>query len=123
MAKKSAIAKQERRAAMVRRHFEKRKELREKVKSPHVSDEERESARIALNKMLTNSQIFDSVWDNQKYDAMLTFGWRKGKWTVSLYSDKDDIDVGIIAKGRGGGGHKGAAGFQVDVLPFNLNKE
>ncbi len=75
---------------------------------------------IAINKMLTNSQLFNSVWDSQKYDAMLTFGWRKGKWTVSLYSDRDDIDVSSVAKKHGGGGHKGAAGFQCEYLPFNL---
>jgi len=76
---------------------------------------------IAINKMLTNSQMFDSVWDPDKYDAMLTFGFRKGQWTVSLYSTKDDIDVSVIAKNRGGGGHKGASGFQCKELPFNLN--
>lgn len=67
---------------------------------------------IAINKMLTNSKIFDSVWNPEKYDAMLTFGFRKGQWTVSLYSDKPEIDVSVVAKNRGGGGHKGAAGFQ-----------
>jgi len=75
---------------------------------------------IAINKMLTNSQIFESVWDPDKYDAMLTFGYRKGKYTVSLYSDKPNVDVSVIAKAHGGGGHKGAAGFQCDELPFNL---
>ncbi|MFH1691831.1 MAG: hypothetical protein ABIC68_04600 [Candidatus Omnitrophota bacterium] len=73
---------------------------------------------IAINKMLTNSQIFDSVWNPEKYDAMLSFGYRKGSWTVSLYSNKPEIDVSKIAKARGGGGHKGAAGFQCDILPF-----
>ena len=73
---------------------------------------------IAINKMLTNSQIFDSVWDDKKYDAMLTFGFRKGMWTVSLYSDREDVDVSAIAKARGGGGHKGASGFQCEKLPF-----
>lgn len=75
---------------------------------------------IAVNKMLTNSQVFDSVWDPDKYDAMLTFGWRKGQWTVSLYTDKSNIDVSVIAKNRGGGGHKGAAGFQAKELPFKI---
>ena len=75
---------------------------------------------IAVNKMLTNSQVFDSVWDNEKYHVMLTFGFRKGKWTVSLYSDREDVDVSIIAKERGGGGHKGAAGFQCELLPFRI---
>ena len=73
---------------------------------------------IAINKMLTNSQLFDSVWDKEKYDAMLTFGFRKGAWTVSLYTDKDGVDVSVIAKARGGGGHVQAAGFQCDKLPL-----
>ena len=73
---------------------------------------------IAINKMLTNSQIFDSVWDAEKFDAMLTFGFKGKGWTVSLYSDKEDVDVSVIAKNRGGGGHKGAAGFQCKTLPF-----
>ena len=73
---------------------------------------------IAINRMLTNSQMFDSVWDNTKYDAMLTFGWYKDKWTCSLYTDKEGVDVSIVAKNRGGGGHKQAAGFQCDILSF-----
>lgn len=76
---------------------------------------------IAVNKMLTNSQLFDPVWDPDKYDAMLTFGYRNGKWIVSLYSTKDDVDVSQVAKAHGGGGHKGAAGFQCYALPFALN--
>ena len=78
---------------------------------------------IAVNKMLTNSKLFDSIWDSSKWDAMLTFGWRKGSWSVSLYSDRPDIDVSQVAKDRGGGGHKGAAGFQCAKLPFALRKE
>ncbi len=75
---------------------------------------------IAANQGLTNSQLFDSVWDSARYDAMLTFHWRKGRWNVSLYSDKPEADVSIVAKACGGGGHKGAAGFQCDDLPFKL---
>jgi oligoribonuclease NrnB/cAMP/cGMP phosphodiesterase (DHH superfamily) len=75
---------------------------------------------IAVNRMLTNSQTFDSVWDPDVYDAMLTFGWRKGHWGISLYSTKENVDVSEIAKARGGGGHKGAAGFQCQKLPFDL---
>jgi len=75
---------------------------------------------IAINKGMANSQLFDSVWDATKYDAMLSFCWYKDKWTVSLYSDREDVDVSDIAKGRGGGGHKGAAGFQCQELPFRM---
>lgn len=75
---------------------------------------------VCVNKMLTNSKVFDSVWDNGKYDMMLVFGWRKGSWTVSLYTDKEGVDVSEIAKKHGGGGHAGASGFSCDRLPFRL---
>lgn len=73
---------------------------------------------IAVNKGMTNSLVFDSVYDPAKHDAMLSFAYRDGKWTVSLYATKPEIDVSVICKARGGGGHKGAAGFQCDTLPF-----
>ena len=75
---------------------------------------------ICVNKMLTNSKIFDSVKNSSKYDVMLTFGWKSNKWIVSLYTSKNDIDVSKIAVKYGGGGHKGAAGFLCDELPFKL---
>lgn len=75
---------------------------------------------IAINRMLTNSQMFDSVYDPLTHDAMLTFGFRKGKWTISMYSMKENVDVSVIAKEMGGGGHKGASGFQCKELPFEL---
>lgn len=39
------------------------------------------------------------------------------RFTVSLYSIKD-VDVSVICKKHGGGGHKGAAGFVCENLPF-----
>lgn len=77
---------------------------------------------ICVNKGLTNSQIFDSVYDQEKHALMITFCRLKppsNKWTVSLYSTRDDVDCGMIAKSFGGGGHKGAAGFSCEELPFN----
>jgi oligoribonuclease NrnB/cAMP/cGMP phosphodiesterase (DHH superfamily) len=55
------------------------------------------------------------------YDVCIAYVSDGNKTTVSLYSEKPHIDVGAIAKAFGGGGHKGAAGFVVDmgsVLPF-----
>ena len=78
---------------------------------------------IALNADKFGSLTFKSIWDPRKYDAMLCFRWcgELGKWLCSLYTDdRDDIDVSLVAKQLGGGGHKGAAGFQVDQLPFEL---
>ena len=53
---------------------------------------------------------------------MIAFGWTPiGMWRVSLYTIFDHIDVSEIAKKYGGGGHKNAAGFVCDNLPFNLS--
>lgn len=73
---------------------------------------------IAVNKGLTNSLLFESVYDPEKHDAMLSFCRRPGKWTVSIYATKPEVDASAICKARGGGGHKGAAGFQCETLPF-----
>lgn len=51
MAKKSSVEKEKRRRKMVSLGWEKRTQLRQMVKSQSASDEEREQARIALNKM------------------------------------------------------------------------
>lgn len=76
---------------------------------------------ICINKGFTNSKVFDSVWNPEKYDLMITFcrlPLPKKQWTVSLYSDKLNVNCGAVAKSFGGGGHKGAAGFQCVELPF-----
>lgn len=75
---------------------------------------------LVVNKMLTNSQLFDGYYDPEKHDAMLSFGYRGGRWVVSLYTTKDEVDVSVVAKARGGGGHKSAAGFQCSSLPFKM---
>ncbi|ANG65903.1 30S ribosomal protein S14 [Chlamydia gallinacea] len=51
MAKKSAIARENKRRLLVARNYKKREELRKIAKDLTVSEEERERAREALNKM------------------------------------------------------------------------
>lgn len=70
----------------------------------------------------SGSRAFNSVWDNDQYHLMLGFTLRPdGLWDIGLYSDRADVNCGEIARGWGGGGHKGAAGFQCDHIPFNFN--
>jgi len=78
---------------------------------------------IALNlgKPYISSSAFKHVWDSEKYDAMLGFCRKDKIWEVNLYTDKDHIDLSIIAKAYGGGGHEKAAGFQCEKLPFDLS--
>lgn len=79
---------------------------------------------IAMNSNLMNSDVFKSVWNPLRYDAMLCFyRSNKGFWRCSIYSDKPGIDCSVFAKMYGGGGHKGAAGFQCSELPFALGKK
>lgn len=76
---------------------------------------------IALNKS-GSSKMFDFVEDINKYDIKLTFVYKYDTWTITLYTSHNNIDVSKIASKYGGGGHKQAAGFQINKLPFNLTK-
>ena len=71
---------------------------------------------ICLNGGGFNSDVFKSVYDESKHDIMMPFQFNGKLWTVSLYTTKEHIDVSQIAKKRGGGGHKQAAGFQVQKI-------
>jgi phosphoesterase RecJ-like protein len=50
----------------------------------------------------------------------LSSGERKGQHKVSLRSTDDDVDVSIIARAQGGGGHRRAAGFSTTLEPGEL---
>lgn len=51
MAKKSKIAKNEQRKVMVERYAEKRRQLRKQLVDPNSTDEQREEARLGLQKL------------------------------------------------------------------------
>lgn len=55
MAKKSSVEKQKRRENMVKLKWDKRQELKTKSLDVNLSEEERQDARISLNKMPRNS--------------------------------------------------------------------
>lgn len=71
---------------------------------------------ICLNGGGFNSDVFKSIYNEDKYDIMMPFQFNGKYWTVSLYTTKDEIDCSVIAKENGGGGHKKAAGFQVEDI-------
>lgn len=70
---------------------------------------------FAANLGRCNSEYFKSLPEG-KYDAFMPFVFDGDKYLVSIYSKT--IDVSKIALKYGGGGHKGAAGFQCTELPF-----
>ena len=71
---------------------------------------------LALNTFPTNSEAFGDYGNQHDCDILMPFYHNGKQFSVSMYSR--DIDVGAIAKARGGGGHKGAAGFQCQALPW-----
>ena len=77
---------------------------------------------ICLNTSDKNSNTFNSVYDEAKHDVMMPFQYNGKFWTISVYTTKESVDCSIIAKSKGGGGHKKAAGFQVadisEIFPF-----
>jgi len=78
---------------------------------------------ICANRGFCNSKLFDSVYDPSRHHLMISFvrmKYPKKLWTVSLYSTREDVDCGAIAKKYGGGGHNGAAGFQTKEIPFPM---
>jgi len=72
---------------------------------------------IACNCPCVGSRLFDSL-DTSKYDMMSVFRTNGHSVVVSLYSEHKNIDCGELAQKFGGGGHKGAAGFECTNLPF-----
>lgn len=76
---------------------------------------------LALTTARCNSLTF-AVIDVPEtgHDALMGFYRTAKGWTVSLYHAKHrtDIDLSAIATKFGGGGHRGACGFQCETLPF-----
>jgi hypothetical protein len=68
----------------------------------------------ACNQFMFGSGGFGERFN--QYPVCLAYIHDGKKFSVSLYSTT--IDVSIIAKKHGGGGHKGAAGFVCEELPF-----
>lgn len=67
---------------------------------------------IFMNTNEFRSEVFDSVWDKDKYDVMCPFCLQpNGHVRFSIYTDKEGVKANEIAKRLGGGGHDKAAGF------------
>lgn len=85
----------------------------------HSFDMEWENHRfLVVNALNCNSQMFESKFNHDDYDAVMAYGYTNKNWSVSMYTDKPGIDVGALAHKYGGGGHKMACGFMCIKLPF-----
>jgi hypothetical protein len=73
---------------------------------------------VAANRGLTGSPLLEPDFDPEKHDAIMVFYFQKTSWRCSLYTSREDIDLGAIARTLGGGGHRKAAGFSLPEAPF-----
>lgn len=71
---------------------------------------------FALNLGRCNSEYFKSL--TTEYDILMPYVFDGEMFHVSMYSKKADVDVSVIAKQYGGGGHFHASGFEYYKLPF-----
>ena len=76
---------------------------------------------LCLNTARCNSNTF-AAGVTPEVDALMGFYWNGSTWTVSLYHapHRTDLDLSTIAVKYGGGGHRGACGFQVKGRKFGL---
>jgi len=75
----------------------------------------------ALNIARCNSMTFKHAL-RPHHDACLAYFWNGKAWRFSLYhaTGKEHHDLSKIAVKYGGGGHRGACGFEMKNLPVNF---
>ncbi len=91
-----------------------------KNRTEHVFVHEQHKYKIAaINRERFNPSSYDIKYHGDGYDAFMCYSrMNDGRWTVSLYNEDGNVDVSVLAKSMGGGGHAGAAGMVVDNLDF-----
>jgi uncharacterized protein len=74
-----------------------------------------------VNQERFNPINFGIDYHKDGYEGFACFHYQDGKWRFSLYNDNGKVDCSDICKSRGGGGHKGAAGFILTTEQFISN--
>jgi uncharacterized protein len=69
-----------------------------------------------VNQVRFNPINFGIDYHKDGYDGFACFHFQNGQFNYSLYNDNGNVDCSAICKKRGGGGHKGAAGFRTDTM-------
>lgn len=66
---------------------------------------------IAINSDRLNPDNFEIDYHADGYDGVACFHYANGVWNFSLYNANEKVDCSVLCQKRGGGGHRGAAGF------------
>ena len=74
---------------------------------------------LACNAINTGSKVFTNIPNIRKtFDFLIVYKHSHKGFTVSVYTENPDLDASELCLKYGGGGHKGAAGFQCKELPW-----
>lgn len=76
---------------------------------------------LAVNWTGDSSELGEFIYKELGYTAALIFSYSGKEWTFSLRSNK--IDVSEISAKRGGGGHRGAAGFRTEDIEWLMKRK
>lgn len=71
---------------------------------------------LALNTNRFTSLTFDDTIN--EYDLVIPFLFDGEHWRYSMYTVKDNVDVSVLCKALGGGGHVKASGFSKGYFIF-----
>lgn len=74
---------------------------------------------ICINRERFNPINFGIDYHKDGYDGCACFYFDGINYNFSLYNDNGLVDCSVIAKKYGGGGHKGASGFRLNMEEFN----
>ena len=78
---------------------------------------------LCMNLYLSSSLMYDMISDGEKYDMLIAYNIQaNGRYKVSLRTRQENVDVSRVAVKFGGGGHKKAAGFICNELPWKETK-
>lgn len=72
-----------------------------------------------VNRDRFNPVSFGIDYHKEGYDGFICFYFNGKGWAFSIYNDNGKIDCSVIARKFGGGGHKGASGFMLDMTNFH----
>lgn len=74
---------------------------------------------LCVNQVRFNPINFGIDYHKDGYDGFACFHFQNEQFVYSLYNDNGMVDCSEICKKRGGGGHKGAAGFRSAIIIRN----
>jgi hypothetical protein len=70
----------------------------------------------AINRSHANSHAAKSIWNPEEFDGIMYFCKGKSTWRITMFTDKEGVNLFPTAKKYGGGGHKQACGFTTNKI-------